>query len=136
MFQKLAAEWREFRQSKPGRRFRDRYDRNSASTRAQSRWRRALIALLGIVLVAVGLFLLPLPGPGALVILLGLTLLSSASARVTDLLDAAELRLRALAARTIAWWRRATAPIRMAVVGALGAVGAAGGYLLYGWLLG
>jgi hypothetical protein len=77
--------------------------------------------LLGAALVVGGLFLLPLPGPGALVVVFGLVLLSWVSPPVTTFLDRREVRLRAVGRRALEWWARAPIPVRI-LVGAVLAV--------------
>lgn len=55
---------------------------------------RLMVALLGMVLVIGGLILVPLPGPGWLIVLLGLAVLASEFEPAKRLLDYAKQRLR------------------------------------------
>jgi uncharacterized protein (TIGR02611 family) len=68
---------------------------------------RALVGLFGAVIVGVGLILVPLPGPGWLIVFLGIAVLGTefpAAHRVGQL-------LRRILTRLWAWWRtRGTAP--------------------------
>lgn len=86
------AAWRELWRDAPGRRFARRYER----LRGQARGRagRVLRGLLGMVLVAVGIVFMPLPGPGFVPVLVGAALLAGESLRVARWLDRAELRVR------------------------------------------
>lgn len=102
---KLAAEWHAFRADGPGERFRHHYDRSQQNSRAA----RAARTLVGILLVAIGIVLLFIPGPGLLVALFGFALLSSQSHVLARALDGAETRGRRVAERVrarIKRWRR------------------------------
>jgi UPF0716 family protein affecting phage T7 exclusion len=99
---KLAAEWQAFRADLPGERFRHHYDRSQQSSRPA----RIARALVGILLVAIGIVLLFIPGPGLLVALFGLALLSSQSHMLASALDRAEPRVRDFAGRVRARFKR------------------------------
>ena len=99
---KLAAEWHAFRADSPGERFRHHYERSQLTSHAA----RIARALVGIVLVAVGIVLLFIPGPGLLVAFFGFALLSSQSHVLASALDRAEPRVRHFAGRVRARFRR------------------------------
>jgi len=99
---KLAAEWHAFRADSPGERFRHHYERSQSSSHSA----RIARAIVGIVLVAVGIVLLFIPGPGLLVAFFGLALLSSQSHVLASALDRAEPRVRHFASRVRARFRR------------------------------
>jgi uncharacterized protein (TIGR02611 family) len=61
--------------------------------------RRPIVTVVGVVVVLVGIALLVLPGPGLLVIALGLALLATEYAAVRRLLDRIKARLPVDAAR-------------------------------------
>ena len=67
---------------------------------------RAVVLTLGAVLVIGGLMMVPLPGPGWLVVLLGLAVLGSEFEPAQRLLDFAKVRLRAWEdwIRGKPWW--------------------------------
>src|SRR5204862_3521008 len=75
MLRRLRRGWRELKRGKPGRRFRERYER-SPSTHGARKW--ALIGI-GVLLVLVGVVFLPLPGPGLLIIAAGALLIAEES---------------------------------------------------------
>ncbi|MEO8551057.1 MAG: PGPGW domain-containing protein [Kofleriaceae bacterium] len=91
----LATEWRTFRADTPGERFCHHFERSKRASRAAKIGRVSI----GIVLIAVGIALLFLPGPGLLFALFGVALLSAQSERLSRGLDRGELWVR----RT---WRR------------------------------
>jgi hypothetical protein len=81
-------------QGTPGRRFQERYLRGRRA--AHSAAKRIAKVATGAVLIAAGIVLLPAPGPGILVVLLGLALVAESSPRVAKTLDRIELRVRGL----------------------------------------
>lgn len=91
----LAAEWHRFRADPPGERFHNHYER----AQKQSKARRVLQLVLGLVLLAAGIVLCFIPGPGLPVLLIGVALLSGLSATVARGLDRSELALRRLGRR-------------------------------------
>lgn len=84
----LTALWRD----EPGRRFVRRYERLRGNPGGVAR--RALRAVLAVLLIAVGIVFLPLPGPGFVPLALGAALLAGQSRGVAAWLDRAELRVR------------------------------------------
>ena len=95
MLAPLRKRWRELKQGKPGRRFRDRYERGRPGGAA---WKWLLI-VGGALLALVGIALLPLPGPGLLVIAAGLLLIAEESHATACALDWLERKARRLASR-------------------------------------
>jgi uncharacterized protein (TIGR02611 family) len=87
---------------------------------------RAVVGVLGVLLIAVGVALLPLPGPGWLIIFAGLAVLASEFAWAARLLRYA----RAQVARWTAWagrqpwWLRAVLGVGCLVLIAVIVVGA------------
>lgn len=97
----------------PGRRFEQRYWRRQRSRR--SRMARLAWPALGIVIVACGLFLLPAPGPGIPVVLLGLAMVAENFLWVARLLDACEPPLRGAWDAAVTRWRRCSIALRIAL---------------------
>ena len=95
MIDALKTRWRELRQGEPGRRFRARYERRR-SNRRHAGGRKWAMIVVGALIALAGIVLLPLPGPGMLVIALGALLVAEESLSVAKVLDALELRARAL----------------------------------------
>ena len=103
-------EWEAFRRSAPGRRFRERFERMKAVPRPTHE--RVARCLCGLVVMAVGIVLIPLPGPGWLIVGFGVTLLAQESRRIANFCDRVELRFRGLASRWRAWRARGQSPRR------------------------
>lgn len=83
-------EWKHFRDDAPGERFCNHRERMKEKSRAHS-----VVALIaGIVLVAAGIALLFLPGPGSVLIVFGVGLFASHSERLASWLDRTEPKLR------------------------------------------
>jgi osmoprotectant transport system ATP-binding protein len=88
LLQLLKTNWRELEQDPPGERFQRRYRRQHAKGHGK---KNPLRLAAGLIVVALGLFLMPAPGPGTLVVLLGGTLLSQESLLAARLLDRSEV---------------------------------------------
>jgi hypothetical protein len=98
--------WQQFRESKPGYRFQNRYDRRQKATQGQWNKGKLFNIVGGIAIALAGLFLVPFPGPGSVIILVGLGLLGREFLPVAYSLDWAEVRLRGLAQQAKAIYRK------------------------------
>lgn len=116
------------RKSRPGYRFQHRYYRHAGRHGTQ---RKLLMALAAAALIVVGVILMPIPGPGSLVAVLGLALLAGVSLKAARLLDDGEIYLR----RSIHWagehWSRASLAMRAALVTAAVAILGMGSYATF-----
>jgi UPF0716 family protein affecting phage T7 exclusion len=90
MASSLAAEWHRLRADSPGERFYNHYER----ARHAPQVKRVAQLVIGIILVAAGVVLCFIPGPGLLVMVFGFALLSSMSRSIARVLDRIELWLR------------------------------------------
>lgn len=82
----------------------------------------------GLAITAAGAFMVPAPGPGWLVVALGLGLIASDIRPLATFLDRAELRVRDIGERLSVWWSARSRSVRM-MLGALGGlVAVAGSY--------
>ena len=91
---KLREQWRELREAPAGKRFRLRYEGRARERKTV--WARVLWSALAVILIVAGIVALPLPGPGTVVIALGLALLAQESLVVARFCDRAELAIRKL----------------------------------------
>jgi hypothetical protein len=92
MIRKLKTQWRELLKAPPGKRFRLRYERRTGERKtffARFGW-----SALAVLLIVAGIVALPLPGPGTVVIGVGLALLAQESLTVAKLCDRLEMAIR------------------------------------------
>jgi hypothetical protein len=89
--------WDRFVHTTPGRRFYERYKRKQEAK--GSAWKRCAFVCGGILICLAGIFFLAVPGPGLLILAVGLALIAQESAWLARLLDRAEIRLRKLLKR-------------------------------------
>ena len=133
MIQKLKHEWREFAESEPGCRFKDRYHRRQENERGQHVAKRIFLITLGAIIAVGSLVTAPLPGPGWATVFLGLMILAGELLPAARLLDWFEVRLRKLWQFIERIWRASVAG-KVAVVVVAVILAAAVIYTAY-WLL-
>lgn len=131
MWNKLKEQWYQFKDAEPGHRFQERYERRQQEVKDQghSGGGKTFNLVLGCIVVVVGIFLIPAPGPGTIILFLGLSLIGSEFLPLARFLDKAELRLRPLAEKAQSLWKH-TSLASKGAVGFLALVCAAG--LAYG----
>lgn len=93
---RLKRQWQEFRRSRPGHRFQDYHRRRHSQG---SHALHILGLLLGVVMMLAGVVLMPAPGPGMLVVVLGAVLVARGSRTAALAFDGLELRLHGLLRR-------------------------------------
>jgi uncharacterized protein (TIGR02611 family) len=64
------------------------------------------VAIIGLIVVVAGIILLPLPGPGWLIIFAGIAIWATEFEWAERLLMWTKRQVREYSARTRAWWRR------------------------------
>lgn len=99
-----------FAGGRAGRRFLGRY--NTAQLRGHGMLRRGLMVGIGLVVFALGIFFIPAPGPGLLIMLAGASLVAQESRLVAVRLDRGEVRLRKGFGKLRRWWKRKATPAR------------------------
>lgn len=129
MFDSLKSHWHDLKEGRPGKRFQDHYRKRHESQ--SSPWRKALFLGGGALIVAAGIFFLPAPGPGFIIIFLGGGLMAQESKVAARVLDWVELRVRAVIDWALGVWKRATPPARAAIVLAAAVLAGGAGYLGY-----
>jgi uncharacterized protein (TIGR02611 family) len=95
MVEQMKRHWREFRESKPGQRFEERYRRRRQDEQGHIIWRIFLITLGAFIAVG-SLVLAPLPGPGWATVFVGLMILGGELLPAARFLDWLEVQLRRL----------------------------------------
>ncbi len=128
MIEAAKRHWREFKESKPGSRFQDRYYRRKQSGAGQLS--RALNVVVGSVHVIFSTFFGWAPGPGLLTFVIGLAMIGGEFLTIARFLDWSEVRLRVLAHVVGVVWRSSTAGKALIVVVVLSLV-AVFGYVIY-----
>lgn len=88
----------------------------------------------GAVLLAGGIVLLFIPGPGLLLIAFGAALIARQSLWLAKRLDRLELVLRKLARKARTLWKRSSTAARAAIVAGTTILTAGAGYAGYLWL--
>lgn len=91
-----------------GRRFLGRY--HIAQQRGHGMLRRGLMVGVGLVVFALGIFFVPAPGPGLLIMLAGASLVAQQSRLVAVRMDKGEVRLRKGFGKLRRWWKRKATP--------------------------
>ena len=105
MTERMQRSLQDFQASRPGRRFRDRYDRRHEEIRSRLSPSSILYIVGGVLLVVASLFLGPAPGFGFGTAFIGLALLASKFLFIARFLDKAEVRLRSLGRELRDIWR-------------------------------
>ena len=114
MWQYLKKQWRDIKCGQPGRRFQELHDRRQAARRSPRR-RRVAIGIAGCVFVG-GLIMMPLPGPGFPIVLVGAALLARESSRAARGLDWLELKCRHVTGCAFKAWRATSLPLKVAIL--------------------
>jgi hypothetical protein len=131
MLTNLKQEWRAFRASKPGHRFQERFDRHQRTRKSQSFMRRLLKPFIAIILLAIGVVLTFIPGPGIVFYFAGAGLLAEESRLLARGLDKSELKLRQAYRWSQRWWQQAALWAKVAVVFAAACLASAACYAFY-----
>jgi len=132
MIRKMKRDLQELRESKPGRRFQDRYHRRQEEEQGHTA-RRIFLIILGAIIAVGSLITAPLPGPGWATVFLGLMILAGELLPAARLLDWLEVRLRKLWMLIQYIWRSSVLG-KVAVVVVAVILAAAVVYMAY-WLL-
>ena len=134
MLQKLKESWRELKEAEPGERFTQHYERRQRSGRSGAR--KPLFIGGGVLVMAAGIFFLPAPGPGFLILFLGAGMIAQESRPAARSLDRVELLVRRVAAWGLRVWKRSPLPVKALIVLVALALAAGAAYLAYTLLFG
>ena len=104
MFRRIRNSWCRFKQSKSGQRFQDLYHRRQRQSKGRFNATKLFNVVGGIAIALAGLFLVPAPGPGWVIVFFGLGLLGCEFLPIARFLDGAELKVRDWLAKAKAIW--------------------------------
>lgn len=90
MLEGAKREWHEFRDDEPGERFANHHERARRSGKAA----RVARVAIGTLLLAAGIFMLFVPGPGLLAMLFGVALFAGESKWLAERMDRLEVAAR------------------------------------------
>jgi len=112
MIEKLKNEWQQFKHDEPGKRFQNSYHRRQEESQGRLSGMKLFNILGGLVIVVAGLALVPLPGPGSAIIIVGLGMLGSEFLPVARFLDATEFKVRAAVQESKAFWAKSSGGVK------------------------
>ena len=133
----LREHWEELKHGRPGRRFRDRYDRTHKKTaRAVGTAMRIGLFVVALLCLAVAVVLSVIPGPAIPFFFVAGGLLASESRIIARVMDWFEVRARSLGGRAKRLWKTLPffARIGLTVAGLCCSAGMA--YLSYRFMMG
>jgi uncharacterized protein (TIGR02611 family) len=133
MLEAIKRNWRSLMASPPGRRFQERYFRNRSKRKRQNGWQRWLKLGGGLAVCLAGVFLMPAPGPGWGVFILGAAMISDEFLFIARFLDWAELRVNPYVQNVKMRWKNASRTERTAVYLVIAACSVTAGYAIYWW---
>ena len=117
-FGRLKRQWRELAAARPGNRFQQRYARRQQTRR--SRFAGPLTMAAGVLIALFGLVMLPAPGPGMIVVLIGASLIAEESRFAARALDWSEVRGRRAIRSASRTWEKASIGIKALILLATG----------------
>ena len=132
----LRDHFREVSRGRPGHRFREYYERSKRDRKSGAAKDRIFRIVAAVVMFAIGLVLVFIPGPAVLFFFLGGALLASESLFVARAMDWLEVRVRAVWRWCKKHWDRLPLAAKIALVAIGLAAGAAVLWLGWMWLRG
>lgn len=136
MIEKIRESWQSFKESEPGQRYKDRYRRRQQSKSGEFDLGLVVSVLGGVLIVLGGIVAVPGPGPGWLIVFLGLGLVAGEFRPIARFMDWAEVRLRRLARWAAGVWANSSPAVKALIVVAILLCAAALGYGAYRLLFG
>jgi hypothetical protein len=134
MFQSLRKHWHHFTKPPPGRRFKTFYEERQENRGSKGTGKKWLLIVLGVVGTVAGVALLPLPGPGSIVLVAGLAFLSSESLTMARFLDVMDKRRDIIMSKLRRIWRSSRKAKCLLIAGATLLVLLAAGVAVWLWL--
>jgi uncharacterized protein (TIGR02611 family) len=119
------------RRGKSGSGFLDCFHYKQELNRKHGALFRKIDILLGSSLVLVGLIMIPRPGPGWVVVFVGMALLAGESEKVAKFMDQAEVFARKVKTKIKRDWRKCSATVRMSIIMVSGTLMFGFAYFIY-----
>lgn len=94
MVRRIREHWHAFKESEPGNRFQDRYERSVLKRGQRSQLSKIIHVLIGLVIMVLGALLWFLPGPGWAVVFIGAAVIAGESLWMARFLDFIEVKVR------------------------------------------
>ena len=136
MIERAKENWRRFKQSEPGRRFQDHHHYYQRGYGRKSYLRVLLRIFWGLLVVVGGIIAVPGPGPGWLIILLGLGVIAGESLFFARSIDRVEVSLRWLVRLVVGVWTTSPTLVKILIALTVLAFAAAAGYRIYSLIFG
>ena len=124
----IKSRWHSLKEGEPGKRFCQEYERRN---RERGGKRNILMLAAGAIVLAAGIFFLPAPGPGILIVALGGGMIAQESRFAARMLDKTELLGRSVVTWALGVWKKAPLAGKIAIVVVSAAVTAAAVFLAY-----
>jgi uncharacterized protein (TIGR02611 family) len=115
MFEKIKQHFQALLGDAPGKRFQRQFWRQKQD-RNHPFLKKVLFIGGGVLVIAAGIVALPLPGPGTVIIIIGLGLLAQESLRLSKFLDWLEIKGRKMLSRSKNYWEKCSEPQKMAII--------------------
>jgi uncharacterized protein (TIGR02611 family) len=115
MFEKIKQHFQPLLEGEPGERFQQQFHQRRED-RKNPIIKKFLFIGGGLIVTAAGIIELPLPGPGTVIIIIGLGLLAQESLRLSKFLDWLEVELWTTLDQSQDWWKRSSAVKKAAAV--------------------
>jgi uncharacterized protein (TIGR02611 family) len=131
MFEKVRESWKQFKEAQPGHRFRERYERRQQESKGPFDPGKIINIVAGLAIAALGVIFIPLPGPGSMIIFLGLGLIGCEFAPFARFLDWLEVRVRKVKTWLQNLWQCAPLPAKVALTLFAVSITAAAGFGTY-----
>jgi uncharacterized protein (TIGR02611 family) len=129
MLRQLHEQWRDVTRAKPGTRFQNRYERRKG--RRCHAFVKPFYLALGGALLLTGIVLMPAPGPGILVALIGAGMVAEESLVAARAFDAIELKARSAIRAALRLWKRASATLKAFIAVTAASVAGVAGWMTY-----
>jgi uncharacterized protein (TIGR02611 family) len=115
MFEKIKQHFQALLGDAPGKRFQQQFWRNRQN-RSHPFLKKVLFIGGGVIVIAAGILALPLPGPGTVIIIVGLGLLAQESLRLSKFLDWLEVKGRKIIDQSKNYWEKSSYAKKVVII--------------------